>query len=177
MRGTARKKVSKSLAKELRELVKVSRAANFKISWIAGRNGHCYFWGNKIEIGIDLPIYDKIIVLAHELGHVLDYTDNPPGVDEVITILKFNDIYLSGESYYLREKSAWEYAAQILNQIGAWHKVEVRFLQCKKSALASYKIRKDRAIKFGNHIPKQEEFNKAKMLVAGGKLVKQSKMG
>ncbi len=153
--------MSKTVA-GLRSLISLARLANYEVKWIPGHNGHCYYWANKIELGIHLVNTEKLIVLAHELGHIFDYTETPPDLSEAITIFKFNTIYQVSDIYYDREVRAWGYAKYLLEQVGSWEEVQVRFEQCKESALSSYKRRKESAEKNGTNVPDPVAFAEAK---------------
>ncbi len=153
---------AKKIIGGLRSLIKLARVANYEIVWIHGHNGHCYYWANKIELGKHLPNSEKLVVLAHELGHIFDYTDNPPSIDEVVSMLKFADAYQVGTAYYNREVSAWGYAQYLLEQIGCWDVARPKFEACKSVALAAYKLRKDAAEKNGTNIPEPKAFAEAK---------------
>jgi Zn-dependent peptidase ImmA (M78 family) len=76
---------------------------------------------------------DRILTLAHELGHHLDYVTN-------------TEAYVAGcfhqDQYYYRERVAWDNARKLLEQCGFWRwKI---YSKSRKNSLSVYKYYLDR---------------------------------
>lgn len=149
----------------IKNLIKLARLAGYEIIWTPGRNGACLYWANKIEIGRGLSNTEKLVVLAHEIGHTFDYAQNKPDLQELVTLLEFWENYSHGERYFQREKSAWKYGKYLLEQIGVWPTVKSRFMGYRKKALAAYKKRLIAAREGGYHVPDPELYSVAMIKV------------
>lgn len=122
-------------------LIATARSLGYKFHLVGGESGtHTGFPGQKkiIEVGKDQPLPDKIVYLAHEIGHALDFIHDTPKVGEVITVLKNWEAYRLSDKYYQREKSAWRHAKSMLENMKGYKVVKVRFGQLRTRGLASY---------------------------------------
>lgn len=155
----------------IRSLIKLARLANYEIVWVPGHNGGCLFWANRIEIGLELPNTEKLIVLSHEIGHVFDYTENFPKLEEMVTIMEFWNNYSHGEMYFQREKRAWDFGKYLLEYVGVWTTVKNRYAQHRRSSLKAYRRRLETAQRAGTHTP-----DKASYAVALKKVQKELKL-
>lgn len=151
----------KKITESIRALVKLARLAEYELKWVPGHNGECYFWLRKIEMGRDLPMTEKLVVLAHEIGHVFDYTNSFPQVEELTMMFEFPDQYSLGPIYFDREKKAWDYAEYLLNYIGILSTIQTNFQSYKTKSLGAYRSRMYRAKRSGASIPDKKEYDKA----------------
>lgn len=115
------------------------RRTGFQVHWIAGKTGACHHWAKFIEMGLDYSLSEKVITLAHELGHIVDKQRNHPDVEELVLILKFWHNYKLGEKYLAREKNAWRYAREALLQTNIWSDIRKEFYRIKASSLQAYR--------------------------------------
>ncbi len=128
-----------------RALVATARQLGYEYRLIDGTNGYhvCYVSnGNRrIEIGRDLALTDKTVILSHEIGHALDHMHNPPEVKEVVAMLAEWETYELTPEYYEREKAAWLHAQNLLEQMGGYSAVRSRFTVKKRRCLRRYYYR------------------------------------
>jgi hypothetical protein len=101
---------------------------------------------------------EKLVVLAHEIGHVFDYTNSFPQVEELTMMFEFPDHHSLGCVYLDREKKAWGYAEYLLDYIGILPTVRTSFLEFKRKALAAYRSRLYRARRTGSHMPEKAAY-------------------
>lgn len=146
-----------------RKLLDIADAEKCRITEVPGDNGVAYaLVENKyVELGRDQSKLRKVIVLAHELGHILDYKKNPmlqaewDIVNGPVNLIKDSaeamgrlielmgvgvKNWMKSHEYYEREKSAWEFAEQILQDTGLlkMDMAKKNFEDLKRSKLRSY---------------------------------------
>lgn len=90
---------------------------------------------NKITIGKDNSLENRVIIFSHELGHALDFVHTPVTIEESTDSM--NNKITSGR--VVREVSAWEYGEQLLKDMNCYKYVQGRFVERKQSALLGYR--------------------------------------
>lgn len=103
-----------------------------------GANGHHRTDGDAIKeiiVGRDQSLEDRVIILAHELGHAMDFTHNPMTLQECMDNM---DGTITA-SRVAREVIAWEYGKTLLTDMKCFHYVQERFIEYKRIALGGYR--------------------------------------
>lgn len=124
-----------------RALIVTARSLGYKYKLVSSDTGKHFGYPNQekaIHIGRDQPLTDKVILLAHEIGHGLDLSYNPFPVNELVEMLINWDTYETGRIYYKREKAAWKHAKDTLSLMGGFKLVKPRFQQLRKRGLSAY---------------------------------------
>jgi len=87
----------------------------------------------SIVLRPDMPIKEHLIALAHELGHVTDWLENPLTQEELGSAA-------DGEALLLprREKIAWDKAETMLRGLDVFSMVKPTFINFKVGSLKAY---------------------------------------
>jgi hypothetical protein len=122
--------------------VALARNSGYKYELVSGSNGECNLFapeGEKwLRIGRDQPISGKIVVIAHEIGHILDHYTNPISEKEIEHIVADEEGWQRSRSTYEREKAAWSLGKELLKVMGGLSSVAARFESTRKSCLRAY---------------------------------------
>lgn len=122
-------------------LIYTATNMGYKYSLVKGKGGsHCGYPGQikKIQIGKNQPRVDKVIILAHEIGHALDLMYNPLTVQEVKILLEDWEEYEKSDKFYTREKDSWRRGRSLLLNLGAYKMTRDRFYELREEGLRSY---------------------------------------
>lgn len=149
----------KNLLGLYRVLINLAKRMGYRYESVSGSNGRILLFGeglefklgNKfevkveisgtptIEVGREQSMVDRVVTLAHEVGHAFDYYYNPPGVGELARFCFSGEKYLNSWENYEREESAWRYAKHILQWLRSYHMVSEPFEELRESCLDIYK--------------------------------------
>lgn len=129
-----------------RALVATARQLGYEYRLIDGINGYHFGYttagdNRRIEIGRDLTLTAKIIILSHEIGHALDHIHDPPGVKELLEMLVDWEAFKLTPQYYEREKTAWLHGKNLLEQMGGYSAVRSHFTVTRRNCLRRYYYR------------------------------------
>jgi hypothetical protein len=122
-------------------LIAIAKVLGYKYKLIEGSQGKHYGWPNKVKeihVGRRLSAVDRVVVLAHEIGHILDVRANPYSPEETANILLHWETYTLSQMYYSREKAAWKQAKVLLHQMGGYERVRKRFQEIRGNCLMAY---------------------------------------
>jgi hypothetical protein len=122
-------------------LTTAAKTLGYKCHAVPGRNGqhHGYPHQEKeIFVGRDQSLTDRIVVLAHEIGHALDLFRVPISMMEMIAITLGWEKYKLSREYYERERQAWCHAERLLRNMGGYKAVRTRFKRLKEEGLSAY---------------------------------------
>lgn len=150
----------------LTELESMAAELGYKVEWQCSGIGFCHYLTKTIKIDNSLSLSEKAIFLAHELGHAQDHSDNHPGIEELVLMLKFFENYKLGESYFQREKRAWDKARASLEFLGAWSRLGAEFEKLRSRSLENYLAIHLAAKHNGSDRPDNEELSSALALVS-----------
>lgn len=138
------KRQIKHLRALYRALILLARRVGYKHESVTGDNGwhkggYSGTGGKKtIGIGRDQALVDKVIIMAHEVGHALDMIETPVTIKEYLLVIRNWENYRKSTHYYRREKAAWAQAKRLLSNMGGYKAVALRFRQLRTRNLAEY---------------------------------------
>lgn len=130
-------KKHKRLRATHKALVSFAKKLNYKVLSVPGSSGGHASDGVKvfeIHVGRNQSLEDKVITLAHEIGHALDYAHSPIGIAEKARRL-LGTVDLLAVS---REVAAWGYGRELLVDMDCYRFVIDRFHEMRNYGLSTY---------------------------------------
>lgn len=129
---------SKTVLAAFNRLTTVAGKLQYTCWYVPDAGGQHFFAQRLITIGRDQSFLDRLITLAHELGHVADLAQRPFSEDEVAVFSHSWEDYERSLENLRREQHAWAYARALLVQLGVWSEVRGRFRELRDTALNAY---------------------------------------